>query len=127
MTNLWSVVRLAANLSPQAIIEVGTDYLKTLEEERTQREWIRANHQAFLAALKAEQETLLAYFDKRFAERRETLQEFYEVLHHAVETGNDHHLDSSIAGILGIIRENPLLDYAEFKRAFDDPDTVIEI
>ncbi len=50
-----------------------------------------------------------------------------EVLHHAVETGNDHQLDTSIAGILGIIRENPLLDYAVFRKAFDDPDTVIEI
>ena len=121
------MVRLAASVNPQAVIQAGTEYLKTLEEERAQKEWIRANHQAFLAALKVEQETLLAYFDKRFAERRETLQEFYEVLHHAVETGNDHQLDSSIAGILGIIRENPLLDYAEFKRAFDDPDTVIEL
>ena len=127
MTNLWSVVRLAASLNPQAVIQAGADYLKTLEEERTQREWIRANHHAFLAALKAEQETLLAYFEKRFAERRETLQEFYEVLHHAVETGNDHQLDSSIAGILGIIRENPLLEYAEFKRAMEDPDTIIEL
>ena len=69
----------------------------------------------------------MAYFEKRFAERRETLQEFYEVLHHAVETRNEHQLDSSIAGILGVIRENPLLDYAEFKGAFEDQDTVIEL
>ena len=49
------------------------------------------------------------------------------MLHQAVETGNDHQLDSAIAGILGIIRENPLLEYAEFKRAFSDPDTIIEL
>ena len=39
MTNLWSVVRLAASLDPQAVVQAGADYLKTLEEERTQREW----------------------------------------------------------------------------------------
>ena len=127
MSAYWNIARMAINMGAPGILQAGADYLKTLEEEKTQREWIRANHQAFLAALRAEQETLLAYFEKKFAERRETLQEFYAVLHHAVETGNDHQLDSSIAGILGIIRGNPLLDYAVFKKAFEDPDTVIEI
>ncbi len=127
MSAYWRIAQLAANLGSAEVLRAGAQYLATLEEERTKREWIRTNHQDFLAAMKAEQETLLAYFEKRFAERRETLQEFYSVLHHAVETGNDHQLDTSIAGILGIIRENPLLDYAEFRRAFEDPDTVIEL
>ena len=127
MSAYWRIAQMAVKLRPQEVLRAGAHYLTTLEEERTKREWIRANHQAFLAALTAEQETLLAYFEKRFAERRETLQEFYEVLHHAVETRNEHQLDSSIAGILGVIRENPLLDYAEFKRAFEDQDTVIEL
>ena len=123
MNPYWHLAFLAA---PE-ILQAGADYLKKLEVEKTQREWIRANYQAFLEALEAEQKVLLAYFDHRFAERRQSLEEFYEVLHQAVATGNDHQLDGAIAGILGIIRENPLFEYSEFKRAFADPDTIIEL
>ena len=122
--------RIAANLidlDPQAIIEAGADYLKTREAEVTEREWIRANYQAFLAALQSEQEDLLTYFEYRFAERREALHEFYHVLHTAVETGDDHQLDIAICGILGIIKDNPLNDYEKFKMAYNDPDTIIEL
>ena len=123
MTSYWHIAYLGAS----EILQAGADYLKKQEEEKTQREWIRANYQAFLDALQTEQETLLAYFEHGFAERKESLKEFYKVLHQAVETGNDHQLDSAIADILGIIRENPLLEYAEFKQAFSDPDTIIEL
>ena len=114
-------------MNAQEIISAGVDYLKTRESEQTKREWIRTNHQTFLAVLRAEQESLLTYFEYWFAERRETLREFYLVLHNAVENRDDHQLDAAIVGILGIIKDNPLNDYAEFKRTYNDPDTVLEI
>ena len=130
MTGYAKAARIAANLAglnPQEIINAGVELLKTREVEITEREWIRTNYQAFLDALRVEQESLLIYFEHRFAERREALHEFYQLLHTAVETEDDHQLDAAIYGILGIIRDNPLTDYVEFKRAFNDPNTIIEI
>lgn len=115
------------SLDPQAIIDAGVDYLKAREAEETEREWILANYQAFLYALRTEQEALLTYFEYRFAERREALREFYQVLHDAVESGDAHQLDAAICGILGILKDNPLNDYEQFKRAWQDPDTVLEL
>ena len=60
-------------------------------------------------------------------EAREALREFYQVLHNDVETGDAHQLDAAICGILGILKGNPLNDYEQFKRAWQDPDTVLEL
>ena len=114
-------------LDAQAIINAGVDYLKTREAEKTNREWIRANHRAFLAVLQAEQEALLFYFEHRFTERREALGEFYQVLHKAVETGDDHQLDVAICGILGIVKDNPLNDFEKFRQTYNDPNTIIDL
>lgn len=130
MTMYAKAGRVAATLvglDPQAIINAGVDYLKTREAEITNRELIRANSQAFLAALQAEQEALLIFFEYRFAERREALGEFYQVLHKAVEIGDDHQLDIAICGILGIIKDNPLNDFDKFQQTFNDPNAVIEL
>ena len=114
-------------LNSQEIISAGADYLKTREAEKTNRELIRANYQAVLAALQAEQEALLVFFEYRFAERREALGEFYLVLHKAVQTGDDHQLDVAICGILGIIKDNPLNDFEKFRQTYNDPNAVIEL
>lgn len=114
-------------LNAQEIINAGAEYLKTREAEKTKREWIRANHQAFLAALQVEQEALLVYFEHRFAERREALGEFYQVLHKAVEAGDSHQLNAAICGILGIVKDNPLNDFEKFRQTYNDPDSIIEL
>ena len=80
-----------------------------------------------LEKVKAEQQSLLRYYEMKFAERRETLVEFYSLLHEAVETGNDLHLQGALYGILEIIKTDPLADYGEFVRAFRDPGTPLEI
>lgn len=123
----WQVAATLIDLNAQEVINAGVEYLKTWEAEKTNREWIRANHQAFLAALQAEQEALLVYFEHRFAERREALGEFYQVLHKAVETGDDHQLDVAICGILGIVKDNPLNDFEKFRQAYNDPNSIIEL
>lgn len=130
MTMYAKAGRVAATLvglDPQAIINAGVDYLKTREAEITNRELIRANYQAFLSALQAEQEVLLIFFEYRFAERREALGEFYQVLHKAVETGDDHQLDIAICGILGVIKDNPLNDFEKFRQTYNDSNAVIEL
>ena len=68
------------------VIAAAVDYLKDRESEVTQREYIRAHRDVLVTAL--EKEVLLDYFEKRFAERREALEQFYVLLHTAVETAD---------------------------------------
>ena len=44
-----------------------------------------------------------------------------------VDTGNDQQLETALNGILGIIQENPLKDFAEFKKNMADPNFVLEV
>ena len=97
------------------------------QEESTRREWVRTHYATLLKKVKAEQQSLLRYYEMKFAERRETLVEFYSLLHEAVETGSDLHLQGVLYGILEIIKTDPLADYGEFVRAFRDPGTPLEI
>lgn len=40
---------------------------------------------------------------------------------------DNHWLNIALAGILGIIQDNPLDDFETFKQQFHDPDYTIEI
>ena len=115
--------RYAAMETIQATVE----YLKTHETERTQREYIRAKRDVLVTVLNTERDCLLAYFEHRFAERRSALEEFYRLLHTAVESGDTKQLQASLAGILGIIQDNPLDDLVEFREKWSNPEFTIEL
>jgi len=66
-------------------------------------------------------------FHLRFAERKETLKNFYQVLHQAVESGNNDHLQAALYGILEVIKTDPLADYDKFVQAYQDPNIQLEI
>jgi hypothetical protein len=117
---------VASQVIPPTISGIA-DYFRTIQEEQTRRQAIAANRDVLIARLTAEKETILAYFSHRFAERRAALDEFFELLHHALDSGDNHHLNIALAGILGIIQDNPLGDFETFKQQFQDPDYVIEI
>ena len=55
-----------------------------MQEEETKRRAIAANRDVLIARITAEKEAILAYFSQRFAERRAALDEFFELLRHAV-------------------------------------------
>ncbi len=100
---------------------------RAMQEEETKRRAITANREVLIARLTAEKETILAYFSHRFAERHAALDEFFELLHHAVQSRDNHQLNVALAGILGVIQDNPLDDFETFKKQFEDPDYVFEI
>lgn len=109
------------------IIQATVEYLKTHEAEETQREHIRAKRDFLVTALNNERDCLLAYFEHRFAERRSALEEFYDLLHTAVESGDTTQLQVSLAGILGIIKDNPLDDLVSFREKWNNPEFVIDL
>lgn len=102
-------------------------YFRTLAEEATKRQAIIANRDVLIERITAEKDAILAYFDHRFAERRAALDEFFELLRCAVASGDNHQLTTALAGILGIIQDNPLDDFETFRQQFQDPNHVFEI
>ena len=109
------------------IIQAAAEYLKAHEVEKTQREYIRAKRDVLATALNNERDCLLAYFEHRFAERRSALEEFYALLHTSVENGDRIQLQASLAGILGIIKDNPLDDLAGFREKWSNPKFTIDL
>ena len=121
-----TVIPTVASAIPPTISGIA-DYLRTMQEEKTKRQAIAANRDVLIARVTSEKETILAYFDHRFAERRAALDEFFELLRHASVGGDHHQRNAALAGILGIIQDNVLDDFETFKQKFQDPDYVIEI
>ena len=115
----------ATNILP--LITEAIAYYKIRSEERTKREEIWSKRDVLVTALNNEKEVILTYFEHRFAERKMALEQFYHLLHRATDSGNDNELQVALGGILGIIQENPLKDFAEFKKNMSNPDFVIEL
>lgn len=124
MTNFaFAAAQVAIPLTISGI----ADYFRTLQEEETKRQVIAANREVLISRITAEKEVILAYFESRFAERRAALDEFFELLSHAMKSGDNQQLSTALAGILGVIQDNPLEDFETFRQQFDNPDHVIEI
>ncbi len=102
-------------------------YYKTRQVEQTKREEIWSKRDVLILALNNEKDVLLSYFEQRFAERRVALEQFYDLLHTSVDSGNETQLQTALTGILGVIQENPLSDFAEFRKNMANPDFKLEL
>ena len=117
---------IGAQFIPDTISGIA-DCFRAIQEEETRRQAIAAHRDVLVARITAEKEVILSYFDHRFAERRAALHEFFELLHYAVDSRDNHRLSAALAGILGVIQDNPLDDSETFKKQFEDPNYVFEI
>ena len=102
-------------------------YYKTRQVEQTKREEIWSKRDVLILALNNEKDVLLSYFEQRFAERRVALEQFYDLLHTSVDSGNETQLQTALTGILGVIQENPLSDFAEFRKNMANPDFKLDL
>ena len=109
------------------IIRAAVEYMRIHESEQTRREYIWARRDALVTALDNERDCILAYFEHRFAERRSALEEFYALLRASVDSRDAAQLQAALAGILGVIQENPLGDLEKFRENWADPDFTIEL
>ena len=113
----------AGQLGLSAIVQMFNSY----QQESSRREWVRTHYATLLEKFRLEQESILRYYEMRFAERKASLEELYWLLHEAVKSGNDLHLQGALYGILDIIKTDPLADYDQFVRAYQDPNVQLEI
>ena len=109
------------------IIKAALEFLKEQDANETEREYIRAHRDLLVTALNNERDLILAYFDHRFTERRVALEQFFELMHKAVDRQNTDELQAALTGILGIIKDNPLGDLAEFRNSWENPGYSIDL
>lgn len=118
---------LQEQFDPLAVIHEAIDYMKFREGEETKRDYIEAKRDVIVHALDNEKEVILTYFDRRFSERGEILNQFFVVLHEGIAKENTKEIDTALTGILGVLQDNPLKDLAEFRKNMANPDFVIEL
>ena len=111
----------------QVILEVVSIVAQDQREEREARLELETRYNAFVEALRVEQETILSYFDRVFGERDNALRQFYGVLDRASLNGDNERLKTAVEGIIGIIRSNPLMGFEDFQRALVDSRRTIEL
>jgi hypothetical protein len=122
-----SAARVISNADPLAVIIEALDYLKVREQEKTKRIHIRAKRDVLVHAINAEREAILQYFEQRFAERRAALEQFYQLLHAGVAAADTSSIDTALTGILGILQDNPLRDFATFKEQIKRRDFFLDL
>lgn len=105
------------DLDPLDALRAYCELRAKTEDEQTRREEIRANRDVAVATILANKALMEEYFSQRFAERRVVLDQLFSVLSHAVDTENDGQLDRALDGILGVVKDNPLSDFAAFREA----------
>ena len=111
----------------QVILDVASLVIQEERDEREARLEMEARYNAFVQALRTEQETMIAYFDRVFGERDNALQHFYDLMDEATAAGDNEQLETAVSGIVGIIRTNPLMGFEEFQKALADPRETIEL
>lgn len=115
-----------ARPASQIILEVVSIISHDQRDEREARLELETRYDAFVEALRVEQETILSYFDRIFAERDNALRKFYELLDQAAESNDNEQLKTAVEGIVSVIRSNPLLGFDEFQKALADSRRPIE-
>lgn len=110
-----------------AVITEAIDFLRTRETEQTKRAYIQGRRDVLVTALEAKERIILEYFDRRFAERKGALEQFYALLHRAADNGDQTQLQAALEGILGIVKDNPLKDFETFVETWSDPDFTLEL
>jgi hypothetical protein len=137
------MTRKAADVSPKIISKAATslapavdsftvitaflEYLRVYQEESTKRAEIAARRDVLVTAITVERDFITMYFERRFAERRDALERFFAILDQGVEAGDTIVIDRSLAGILGILQDNPLKDFETFRTSWRDPNITFEL
>jgi len=117
----------AKSANPLAALEACIEYAKIAEQERTERHRIKAQRDVAVEAINAQRDVILRFFDMYFAERHEALGQFFRELDEGMRTRDDKLLDGALHGIVAIVRENPLKDFAAFQQSMKKKDFQLEL
>jgi len=122
--------------SPEAVgaltelVEAVRETIQIYATESTKREKLKTYRETEVARIELARDTLHNYFDRIFAERRETNRRLFDSLDLAVKSGDVAAMQAVVTGIVEVARTSPLADLCnitELVRAMDDPNAVFEL
>lgn len=123
-----SISLSAAQESVKMLYGAYLDYKKIVAVEETKREAIKAWRDTRLTESANQREILELFLKEIFKERGAGIDGFFNELDKAIDTDNDSLIEKSIAGILSIVRQSPLLEAIALMDAMKNPDVkVIDI
>lgn len=102
------------------VVAAAREYGEISQVEQSRRAAIAAAEALQIGRLQAAETTLRMYFDRVFAERRETNQAMFERLDQAMETGDPHLVNAVVRGIVDLAQSSPLSDLEEFGKFWAD-------
>jgi hypothetical protein len=131
------VKRLAGEISgPDALaaltqlVNATRESIEIHETESTKREKLKTYRETEVRRIKSSEKALREYFDRIFAERRETHTRLFASLDLALESGDTVALQTIVGGIVEVAKTSPLSgigNIAELKQAMQDPDAVFDL
>lgn len=114
----------------KAFSEAATDAVKFCEVQKTKREEIRADRDVRIARLRVQRDIVMDYLERSFDERRFLFERQFEVVDHALTTGNIEELALSLQSINDLAKSSPfkaLADIGNVQRALTQEGSTFDI
>lgn len=106
----------------KVLIESKRDYEKTKEEEKTKRLAIENATEIHLAKIKSNKETVEKISSAIFNERKNVIDNSFDVLERALDEDKDSVAIAAMNGISDIVKESPLKDFDSISNALQNDD-----
>lgn len=104
------------------------EYSIIREQERTKRENIRAYRDINIKAIEESSAILKKFLEEKFSERSMIFREMFKCLDASIASGNSELMSTSIAAIIDIAKQSPLVEARELINNYHNPNaTMIEI
>lgn len=114
----------------KAFSEAATDAVKFCEVQKTKREEKRADRDVRIARLRVQRDIVMDYLERSFDERRFLFERQFEVVDHALTTGNIEELALSLQSINDLAKSSPfkaLADIGNVQRALTQEGSTFDI
>jgi hypothetical protein len=111
------------------IVQSCTDYLGTVEQEKTRRRGIKAWEKVTLAKINARREFLITYLERSFDEREKNFRSLFQLVDQAIGADDNEKLALALGAIVKLAESSPFKDLADLQtvqKRLDDPDYVWE-
>lgn len=90
------------------MVAAAREYATIREEERTKREVAAAEEHVQVERIQAAEKILRLYFERIFAERKQTTEEMFTRLDQAMDTGDPQMVHAVVRGIVDLAQNSPL-------------------
>lgn len=104
-------------LNPLELLRAYTE-LKTVEmQEQTKIQAIRAQRDIAIQELCMKRKFIIEVCERVFAERRDALAKFFDLLDKSVDEKDEKGLEVALRGIGGIVTTSPFMGFADFVKS----------